>query len=627
MSKQTRLRVHKEKRGRRVIAYFLVVVAFGCVGWQVNRYYGLLDRGRELLATIQQTLSVKGPARGTIYDRNLKQVAVTMERVSVYVRTREIDSLVGTVETLGAVLAVDKKKLQDQLERGVLRLWVAHDITQEQEEELKRLRLPGVYLQREAKRYYPNEHQAAHLVGYVEDGIGLSGVEFYYDRLLASRKSEQQQAQQPLSNAQDLVLTIDFKIQTVVDQLVEDIHTTENALRVAAYMMEANTGEIIAGSQLPGFNPNTFTHFSQDSLENIFLKPLRIPDKYRLFVRDAALLWSLKNENGVIPPWSVAVGSEDLGSQLRLWELLGMGETTATDFFVANTNSSTPVSRQQGMSEQKWPLGLVPEHTSPLNLLNAFSILLGKGKRTQPFVVKKIIDIETGQEVLIDNGEGLGRTVDPLGVETLPDLGSLFQSQAIKGPANSYFFTDDVLVGTPMADAQQLMVNDLTFVTIPAGNSILNMLVVVQHYNEQPELKGTNKSRSPGLILEEKIERFAVLQQVAKTVADVVEPETAADNNYRGSVTLPTKITPRQNAEDDEALPIAVMPDLVGLSLRKSLRLLQGVHVKINIQGTGRVVSQQPLPGTSLKGVSKCVLTLESLDEKKLEKLPAAIAR
>ena len=175
----------------------MLVAVLGGAGYQLEQYYAITTWIKELLHTIQITFSESGSARGTIYDRNLKQLAVTQERVSVYVRTREIDSIQETALRLSELLALDRRKLEDQLESGVLRLWVAKDISQEQELAVKDLQLPGVYLQREEKRYYPNEFRAAHLIGSVENGIGLSGVEYYYDRLLAKRKLKQEKEQQP----------------------------------------------------------------------------------------------------------------------------------------------------------------------------------------------------------------------------------------------------------------------------------------------------------------------------------------------------------------------------------------------------------------------------------------------
>ncbi len=69
------------------------------------------------------------------------------------------------------------------------------------------------------------------------------------------------------------------------------------------------------------------------------------------------------------------------------------------------------------------------------------------------------------------------------------------------------------------------------------------------------------------------------------------------------------------------------MPDLKGLSLRKSLRLLQGINVELKIQGTGRVTQQRPQPGTSLKGINECLLILENQDNIAPEKLSKGLLK
>ncbi len=150
MVKKSRLRTQK-KKGRRWVFYLLLVAVLGGAGYQLEQYYSITSSIKELLHTIKTTFSESDSARGTIYDRNFKQLAVTQERVSVYVRTREIDSIQETALRLSEVLALDKDRLEDQLESGVLRLWIARDISQEQELAIKNLNLPGVYLQREDK--------------------------------------------------------------------------------------------------------------------------------------------------------------------------------------------------------------------------------------------------------------------------------------------------------------------------------------------------------------------------------------------------------------------------------------------------------------------------------------------
>ena len=108
MIKKSRLRTQK-KKGRRVIFSLLLVAALGVAGSQLEKQYGISDAIRELVHSIKATFSEKGPVRGTIYDRNLKQLAINLERVSVYARTREIDSIDQTATSLAEILTLDKK--------------------------------------------------------------------------------------------------------------------------------------------------------------------------------------------------------------------------------------------------------------------------------------------------------------------------------------------------------------------------------------------------------------------------------------------------------------------------------------------------------------------------------------
>jgi cell division protein FtsI (penicillin-binding protein 3) len=621
MIKKSRLRIQKPKKGRRVVLYLLILVVFGAVGHQLEQYYGITSYLKEVLHTIKSTFSQSGPGRGTFYDRNLKQLAVTLERVSVYARTREIDSIKETATHLSEVLALDKDKLEDQLESGVLRLWIAKDISQEQEVSIKNLQLPGVYLQRDEKRYYPNDLKAAHFVGYVENGIGLSGVEYYYDRLLASRKLKQQEEKQPLSDSLDLVLTIDLKIQDILENLVRDISESEQAEKVTAYLLESGTGEIIGGAHLPGFNPNNFAKYSQEQTENMSLVPLCIPAKFRLFLRDATMLHA-HSVDGVSPSaWSLVPDNNDLGSQLRLWERLGLGQSAETDFYVPAQPGKTAVSQQKPVIASTAYFGFVPESATPLSLLTTYSVLLNKGKKIRSFVVKKILDKETGVEVLLSGKEDSGGQSDSWSDAEGDIIESLFRSQARQGVSNTYFFRDDILVSVDHGGRHQFLTNDLVFVNIPAGSNDLNMLIVVQRPPRGVSRGGVKKEKSLEQIIEEKVERLSVLQQIGKSVADVVEAEVGDEDNYQGKNRLATEFSGSGKIVEKEKSVPGVMPDLEGLSLRKSLRLLQGINVKLNIQGTGRVVTQRPLPGTSLKGITECVLILENQENIAPEKL------
>ncbi len=619
MTKQSRLRVQKDQRGWRVFLFIVLALAVGAAVWQIDQRYGAFASLKELLASLTSVLTKDSIPRGTIYDRNLKQVALNLDRVSVYARPREINSIPETIKVLGEILSLDEKKLQEELESEQMRVWLAEDLSQEQEIAIKSKRLSGIYLQKSAKRHYPNGTQAAHLIGYAENGIGLAGVEYYYDRLLAGSRLREQKEQQ-LDSPQDLVLTLDLKIQDILDKLVEEVARDRKTKQVVAYLMESRTGEIIGAAQQPGFDPNNFTRYSKEVLGNRFVMPILVPIKFRSLLRDAASLHGQDDQEPLLLPWSVRPDVGKLGNQVQLWEWLGLNEKPLADFHVFMQPGELLVSEQQPVLPQPPSLDMVPEHATPFNLLTAFAVLENEGRSVRPFVVKKGLDSGTGLEFFQSERDGGGRP----GGEwrfLLYDSSELLRSWARQGQAKAYFLKDEILVTTPSGSNRQMAINELLLVTIPAGGNDLSMLVYVEREPEGPSPRNGKKAAMLEQLVEERVERISVLQQVAKTVADVVEPEFSDDGNYQGEKDPAAVAAMVKSARDKEKSGIAIMPDLQGQSLRKSLRLLQGMQLKIQIQGTGKVISQKPSPGTPLKGVSECTLVLEIGEDIVLEKL------
>ncbi len=604
--------------------YILLFSVVGIATWQVDEKFGVISFIKNFigLATTFET-DVSFP-RGTIYDRNLKQIAITLDSVSLYVRTQELKSVSDTVKILGEIVSLDEKELQQKLEGGSLRVWLAENISLEQEIAIKSKRLSGVYLQKEEKRFYPSGVQAAHLVGYAENGIGLAGIEQYYDRLFASRK-RQIEEQVHRNSPQDLILTLDLKIQEILDKLVEDISKQQKVRQVIAYIMEGRTGEVIGGSQLPGFDPNNFAKYTQEVLGNRFVIPVLLPDKFRSFLRDVALLHGEDGQDPIRLPWSLRSSAGNLGNQLRLWEWLGLNDKPLTDFHMSMQPGEKVESAQQLVLPRSPFLEMVPEQATPFNILTAIAVLQNEGKPVRPFIVQK----NDGGEVGFDFSLGENKTVERVGDRSFfnfHDSTELFRSQARQGIANSYFFRDEIPVTILKGSNRHLVINELLLVTIPAGGNDLNLLVMVEREPEGPISKNGRKAMTLEQIVEEKIERISVLQQVAKTVADVVEPETSEDGNYQGDKDRSLVLRKGTDTKVKEHLKVTVMPDLRGQSLRKCLRLLQGVYLKISIRGTGKVVSQKPAPGTSLKGVSECILILEKGEDVVPEKLTKGVS-
>ncbi len=617
--------MQNRQRVRRTFIFILFLVGVGLVGWQLDQRLslGMLSFISEVIGSATTFETAASSPRGTIYDRNLKQIAVTLDRVSVYARKQELESIPATVKVLGEILSLDENELQQQLESSPLRVWLADGISLEQEIAIKSKRLSGVYLQKQEKRFYPNGAQAAHLIGYAENSIGLTGIEHYYDRLLASRKRQKEEPMH-LNSPQDLVLTIDLKIQDILDKLVEDIAKQHNVRRITAYVMEGRTGEIIGGSQLPGFDPNNFAKYSQEVLGNSFVKPVLLPDKFRAFLRDVALLHGQDNQEPIRLPWSLRSGTGNLGSQLRLWEWLGLNDKPLADFHLSMQPGEKLESDQHPALPPSPFLEMVPEHATPFNILTAISVLQNEGKFVRPFAVKKNAGDQPDVDILQNEKLSGVRTGDK-SFFNFYDSTELFRSQARQGTSNSYFFRDEIPVTILNGSSRQLLMNELLLVTIPAGGNDLNLLVMVEREADGPNPKNLKKAMTFEQIVEEKVERISVLQQVAKTVADVVEVESSEDGNYQGEKEQSPATRKLADAKDKTVPKLEKMPDLKGQSLRKSLRLLQGVSLKISIRGTGKIVSQKPAPGTPLKGISECMLILDKGEDVVPEKLSKGV--
>jgi len=625
MVRQSRLRVQKGKNYRRALIFVLTVAVLAVSGWWVDNKFGISSYIEGVIAKVQKTPSVNNFSRGTVYDRNLKQIAVTMERVSVYARIKEIESISETVETLGVILPVDRERLQKKLATGSLRVWVAKDINQKQESDIKKRQLPGVYLQREQVRFYPNDTYAAHLTGYVDDNMGLAGVEFFYDRLLASQKIEGNPDSSNLNKAQDLVLTVDLKIQKILEDLVTDIGSWYGNTKVVAYVMEGATGEVVGGAQYPGFNPNNFIQYSQDILENIFLKPTVIPDKFRLLLRDAANIYNGTETGSEMYPWSIQVFKTNLGNQLRLWDWLGLTENWSTDFSEYSVSDRDEISLYRPLlKSQQQPYGLVPEVSTPLKILTALTGIVSGGDQVRPHVVAAVADRESGHEYNLPGYQDESKRFTANITISAKEIKQLLKSQSTTVSYETLIFRDENIMVAPSFHGQKFLSSEMMFVLIPTDSSPLTMLVMVERPKQFPLTKKRQQEKSLEKRVEQIVDRISVLQQVAKNVSDVVEIEIRGEGNYPLRTTGDTAIFSRTTPMKTIITAAGIMPDLNGLSLRRSFQLMQGRNVKIRFKGTGRVVSQEPPSGTPLKGLSECLLTLEKTEDMKLEKLVEA---
>src|SRR5271165_6493339 len=220
------------------------------------------------------------PRRGTIYDRNGAELAMSIDVDSVFAVPSEIPDQETTAQILSTVLNLDVQELLAHLRSQKNFTWVKRKLDAETSERVRNLNLRGIYFRKEPMRFYPKRDLAAQTIGYVGvDDEGLGGLELKFDDDLrgmpgremifvdARRKWYGRVERQP-DPGQNLVLTLDGTIQYIAEKELERAMEETKAVAGTVVVQNPQTGEILALANRPTFNPNVFNSVPKEALKN-----------------------------------------------------------------------------------------------------------------------------------------------------------------------------------------------------------------------------------------------------------------------------------------------------------------------------------------------------------------------
>ncbi len=251
------------------------------------------------------------PRRGVLYDRDLRELAMTVLVDSVYAVPNEIgdENKPEDARMLAKIVHTDpldnfttKPRIEARFDASRNFAWVARKVSPETAERIKELNLKGVYLQKEFKRFYPNDDLAAHVLGYVgTDDEGLGGLERQFDEDLhgepghiltavdAKRHVMGSELNEPLPG-ENLVLSIDSNIQYMAERALDEQVAKMKALHGTVVVQDPHTGQILALAVSPRFNPNDGHHMDADVLTNLAVSDIYEPGStFKLVTYSAAL--------------------------------------------------------------------------------------------------------------------------------------------------------------------------------------------------------------------------------------------------------------------------------------------------------------------------------------------------
>ncbi len=221
--------------------------------------------------------------RGKILDRNGKVLADNITTTSVYVVPSQIKDKEKVAKILSEELNASYKDIYKHVTKNVSIERIHPEgrrLSSDIADKINKHKLEGVYLIKESERFYPNKSLLSHVLGYVGiDNQGLSGIELLYDKYLTGENGWVKYYSDAKGNrldineeyikstkGMDIMLTIDLDIQKSVERELDNIVSMFKPDNAYVLAMDPNTGEVLAMSSHPNFDPNNYKEYDTETL-------------------------------------------------------------------------------------------------------------------------------------------------------------------------------------------------------------------------------------------------------------------------------------------------------------------------------------------------------------------------
>ncbi len=559
--------------------------------------------------------------RGKITDRNGVVLADNVTTTSLVVVPVQIKNKEEVVKNLASILNTDYLNIYSHLTKhtSIERIHpegrrLSYDVA----EKIRVLNYDGVYLLKESKRYYPYKEMLSHVIGYVGiDNQGLSGIELLYDKYLKGtdggikyysdgkglRLNMSEVYDKPVSG-NNIALTIDVRVQEAIERELDNVVTKYNPENALIMVMNPNTGEIIAMSSRPNFDPNNYQSYDIEAINRnlpiwmsyepgstfkiITLASAINEGKVNLFTDTYYDGGSISVENAKIKCWKAGghgaetflnvvenscnpgfvVLGQRLGTEL-LYDYLnkfGFGEKTGIDLngeakgIMFSLDKMGPVetattSFGQGIS------------VTPIQQIRGVSAAVNGGNLYTPYIVRSISESETN-EMIVLNKPKLVRQV--ISEETSNLVRYALESVVANGTGKNAYI-ENYRVGGKTGTAQKVsngryMVGNyiLSFIGIfPADKPDYVVYVAVNNPKGVTQYGGTVAA--------------PIAKNVLLSLIDIMGYEATPSDKTREYTWLDEKYK--------------YVPSVVGMDLDSAKKMLKGF--KIEYAGTGTKVGYQ----------------------------------
>ena len=618
-----------------LFGFILLMVIFKVFYVQVFDYKKLSNLASDLWS---RNLPIEA-SRGKILDRNGIVLADNVTTTSLVLVPNQIKNKMEVTKELAKILNVSYNEMKKHVFKNtsIERVHpLGRRLSYEVADKIEALKFDGVYLLKEAKRYYPYKTLLAHVLGYVGiDNQGLSGLELQYDKYLTGEAgaikyfSDAKGNKLTLSDVyvkpqdgMDLQLTIDINIQKSVERELDNVVNMMNPDMALAVVMNPKTGEVLAMSSRPTFDPNNYKNYSSEVLSrNLPIWASYEPGSTQKIITTAASIEEkvidIYNEHffdsgGVtvdgarIRCWKAGghgdqtflqvlqnscnpgfvlmgerLGKEKLFSYL---DLFGFGQKTGIDLNGEGKGIIFPLSRVGNVELATTAFGQGISVT-PIQQITAISAVLNGGNLLKPYVLASVLEPETGNVMYQNKKTVVRKTISK---ETSKTMRYALETVVALGGGKAAYI-DGYRIGGKTGTAQK--VKDGAYLV---NNYIMSFVGIVPSNDPEAVLYiAIDNPKNTALL-----SSYTTTPIARRILLDIID---ALDiKKQEGGV--------EKDWQWDDKVYYEV-PNVIGKNKKEAKEILE--HFKVEYSKTGsKVISQSPKAGERLEDGGTITLLL-----------------
>ncbi len=305
--------------------------------------------------------------RGTITDRNGEPLAISTPVDSIWANPKKLAPAIDKVPKLAQILNLDAQTLIRRITRSMDKefLYLKRHLSPDKAQAVLALKLPGINVQREYRRFYPAGEVTGHLIGFTNiDDAGQEGLELAFNHWLAGesgakrvlkdrlgRSVENVESIRPSRPGKDLRASIDLRIQYVAYRTLKAAIQAHNAESGSIVVLDVLTGEVLAIVNQPTYNPNDRSQYSAERYRNRAITDIFEPgSSIKPLIVAAAL------ESGDYRPSSIvdtAPGHVVVGHK-RIEDRRNLGRISLTTILARSSNVGVTKLAMSLQPEQLW---------------------------------------------------------------------------------------------------------------------------------------------------------------------------------------------------------------------------------------------------------------------------------